>query len=367
MQTYGPFLSTEVTTPGMGGGNSQVGWEAWYAGGHLGIWDITGEDLYYLNFRNLTDRQMAADGDDDGGLPTNYGDPDNTDESWVTSYRAYMILDEFNRMPSGNPPIPADFQKVELSLSQQDVVLDWTLSPDDGGGEADVFVYEIYLGRNGFFCGYGTFNTTPIAVVFAGTTSFVHIGGGTDFDNLFYYITTRDYQAWRNTSRVLGGKCNIMTIPSGNLVSIPFQTSYTDPASMIQLRQDGSLWAFDNGNQLNPWKSYSPPKPFNDLTYVDHSMGIWVFGPQSSLWTVTGIVQPQISIQINAGWNLIGFPSMTRRTVGDILSGISYDDVEAYMMFDPYFLQPVNDTHMLTAGEALWVHALADGTIQIQN
>ncbi len=367
MQTYGPLLSTEVTTPGMGGGNSQVGWESWYAGGHLGIWDITGEDIYYLNFLNITDRQMAADGDDDGGLPTNYGDPDNTDESWVTSYRAYMILDEFNKMPSGNPPETADLQKVELSVSQQDVVLEWSLSPDDGGGEADVFVYEIYLGRNSLFCGYGSFNTTPIGVVFAGTTSFVHVGGGMDPDNLFYYITARDFQGWRNTSRVVGGKCHIMTASNENLVSIPFQTSYTDPVSMLQLQQDGALWAYDTGDQLNPWKSYSPSKPFNDLTYVNQSMGIWVFTPESGIWTVTGIVQPQISIQIKAGWNLIGFPSMTQRTVGNFLSGISYDRVEAYAPSGPFNLQKVNDTHLLTAGEALWVHALADGTIQIQN
>ncbi len=367
MQTYGPFLETQVVNPGSGPGRSQVGWEAWYAGGHLGIWDITGEDIYYLNFLNLTDRQMAADGDDDGGLPTNYGDPDNTDESWVTSYRAYMILDEFNKMPSGNPPEVADLQKVELSVSKQDIVLEWSLSPDDGGGEADVFVYEIYLGRNSLFCGYGSFNTTPIGVVFAGTTSFVHVGGGMDPDNLFYQITTRDYQGWRNTSRVAGGKCRIMTASNANLVSIPFQTSYTDPASMLQLQQNGALWAYDTGDQLNPWKSYTPSKPFNDLTYVDESMGIWVFGPQSGIWTVTGVVQPQISIQIKAGWNLIGFPSMTQRTVGNLLSGISYDRVEAYSPSGPFNLQKVNDAHLLTAGEALWVHAIADGTIQIQN
>jgi hypothetical protein len=367
MQTYGPLLSTEVTTPGMGGGNSQVGWEAWYAGGHFGLWDITGEEIYYLNFLNLTDRQMATDGDDDGGLPTNYGDPDNTDESWVTSYRAYMILDEFNRMPSGNPPETADLQKVELSVSQQDVVLEWTLSPDDGGGEADVFVYEIYLGRNSAFCGYGTSNITQIGVVFSGTTSYLHVGGGMDPDNLFYYITTRDYQAWRNASRIVGGKCHLLTGFNENLVSIPFQTSSTDPSSMLQLRQDGTLWAYDPVDLLNPWRSYSQSKPFNDLAYVNESMGIWVIGPQSSLWTVTGIIQPQISIQIKAGWNLVGFPSMTQCTVGNLLSTLSYDRVEAYAIGGPFNLQEVNDTHMLTAGEAVWVHALADGTILIQN
>ncbi|MEE9116625.1 MAG: hypothetical protein V3U09_06995, partial [Thermoplasmata archaeon] len=179
--------------------------------------------------------------------------------------------------------------------------------------------------------------------------------------------TTRDYQAWRNTSRVWGGKCHIMTASNANFLSIPFQTSYTDPASMVQLQQNGALWAYDTSDQLNPWKSYSPSKPFNDMIYVNESMGIWVFGPQSGIWTVTGIVQPQISIQIKAGWNLIGFPSMTQRTVGDLLSGISYDRVEAYAPGGPFNLQKVNDTHLLTAGEALWVHSLADGVVQIQN
>jgi hypothetical protein len=144
MRSYGPFLDTEVVNPGSGPGRSQVGWEAWYAGGHLGVWDVTGDDSYYLHFLNITDRQIAADGDDDGGLPTNYGEPDNTDESWVTSYRAYMVLDEFSRMPQGNPPRAADLQMAEISPGGSDVLLDWSLSPDDAGGEMDVFAYELH-------------------------------------------------------------------------------------------------------------------------------------------------------------------------------------------------------------------------------
>ncbi|MFQ5883986.1 MAG: hypothetical protein ACE5IO_02685, partial [Thermoplasmata archaeon] len=75
-----------------------------------------------------------------------------------------------------------------------------------------------------------------------------------------------------------------------------------------------------------------------------------------------------ISIPIKTGWNLIGFPSMTNDTLGNVLSGISYDRVEAYdPSSPPYHLKAVGDAYLVQAGQALWVHALSDGSILIQN
>lgn len=368
MQTYGPFLKTEVTTPGAGGGRSQVGWEAWYAGGHLGLWDITGEDIYYLNYLNITDRQIAADGDDDGGLPTNYGEPDNTDESWVTSYRAYMILDEFNRMVQGNPPRDADLQMAEISPSGADVWLDWSLSPDDAGGEMDVFAYEIYYGTNNQSCEFVSTNFTLLDIVYSDTSYYIHAGVGSDQRNYIYYITTRDYQAWRNASSVFAGKCVFQLNAGRNLMSVPFQTVFTDVPYIFQRVALNSMWAYDTTDPVDPWKIFNSSKPFTDLNSVNEMMGLWADVGSSSEFAVAGLIPQQSSIQIKTGWNLIGFPSITNRTVGDLLSGISYDRVEAFDPLSPvYNLKPVGDTHFLQAGDALWVHALADGVIQIQN
>ncbi len=366
MLTYGPLLSTEVTSPGMGGGQSQVGWEAWYAGGHLGIWDITGEDIYYLNYLNITDRQIAADGDDDGGLPTNYGEPDDTDESWVTSYRAYMILDEFERMPQGNPPRDADLQMAEIFGS--DVLLDWSLSPDDAGGEMDVFAYEIYYSTNVQACEFGTTNFTLLDIVYSGTSDYIHSGAGSDLSNYIYYIGVRDYQAWRNASSVFAGKCSLHLDQGKNLMSIPFQTLYTDLSYVFQAVPLNSAWAYDFTNPADPWDNYDSSKPFADLSSIDETMGLWVDTASSTDFAVAGLIPQQPTIQIRSGWNLVGFPSKTNRTVGDLLSGISYDRVEVFDPLSPiYNLKPVGDTHMVQVGEALWIHALADGVIQIQN
>ncbi len=368
MQTYGPFLKTVVTDPGVGAGRSQVGWEAWYAGGHLGLWDITGEDIYYLNYLNITDRQIAADGDNDGGLPTNYGEPDDTDESWVTSYRAYMILDEFNRMPQGNPPRDADLQMAEISTSGTDVWLDWSLSPDDAGGEMDVFVYEIYYGTNNQSCEFGSVNFILLDIVYSDTSNYIHTGAGSDQINYIYYITTRDYQAWRNASSVFAGKCVKHLDAGRNLISIPFQTVFTDIPYIFQRVSLETIWAYDVTDSVDPWKIYDSAKPFTGLDSVNEMMGLWVDVGSSSDFAVAGLIPQQSSIQIKTGWNLIGFPSVANCTVGDLLSSISYDRVEA---FDPlssiYNLKPVEGTHFLEAGDALWVHSLADGLIQIQN
>jgi len=368
MQAYGPYLKTEVTSPGSGPGRSQVGWEAWYGGGHLGIWDITRDDQYYLHFLNITDRQIAADGDDDGGLPTNYGDPDNTDESWVTSYRAYMILDEFNRMPQGNPPRVADLQMAEISPSGSDVVLDWTLSPDDVGGEMDVFAYEIYYSINTGSCGLGVAGYTRLDVVFAGTSDYIHMGAGLDLNNYTYRIMTIDYQAWKNASSVYGGKCALPLTAGSNLISLPFLTISSDVSSVFQIPTIESIWTYHPTDQSNPWRLYDPSKPFNDLSTVEETMGIWVEVESYTTLAVAGIVPGQTTIQIRTGWNLIGFPSMTNDTVGNILSGLTYDRVETFSSSSPvYNLKPVGDSYLIHAGQALWVHALIDGVVQIQN
>ncbi len=367
MQTYGPFLKTVVTDPGVGAGRSQVGWEAWYAGGHLGLWDITGEDIHYLNYLNITDRQIAADGDDDGGLPTNYGEPDDTDESWVTSYRAYMILDEFSRMPQGNPPRDADLQMAEISPSGADVWLDWSLSPDDAGGEMDVFAYEIYYGTNNQSCEFGSTNFMLLDIVYSDTSDYVHFGAGSDQINYIYYITTRDYEAWRNASSVYAGKCVLHLDAGKNLMSIPFQTVFTDVPYIFQRVPLATVWAHDATDPIDPWKIYDSAKPFTDLNSVNEMMGLWADVNSSSDFAVAGLIPQQSSIQIKAGWNLIGFPSITNRTVGDLLSSISYDRVEMFDLLLPYNLKPVGDTQYLEAGDALWVHALTDGVLLIQN
>lgn len=369
METYGPSLRTKVTNPGVGPGNSQVGWEAWYAGGHYGIWNITSDKQYYVNFLDISDRQIAADGDDDGGLPTNYGDPDDTDESWVTSYRAYLILDLFSEMPAGNAPDVADLQGVGWVGAGGDVVLGWDPSGDDGAGESDVVFYEIYYSVNDLSCGYGVLNFTRLSVVFAGSFVYDHPGAGTDSRNYTYYVATRDYEGWRTSSSVYGGKCAIPLSSGMNFVSVPFQTTFTDASFIFFEMWDlESAWAYDTSDPANPWKLYDPQKPFNDLSNVYPTMGVWVNVSSNANLYVAGMVLQSISIPIKTEWNLVGFPSMTNDTVGNILSGISYDRVETFDPSSlPYHLKAVGDSYLMQAGQALWVHALSNGTIQIQN
>jgi hypothetical protein len=368
MLTYGPYLRTEVLFPGTGPGNSQVGWEAWYAGAHYGIWNITNENQYYLNFLDITDRQIAADGDDDGGLPTNYGEPDDTDESWVTSYRALMILDVFNKMPGGNAPEVADLQVTKLFAVRTDVMLTWSPSLDDGSGEMDVFAYEIYYSANSQACGLGDMNFTRLDVVFAGQNSYIHVGAGANQTNYVYYVATRDYEGWRTSSDVHGGKCALPLSPGMNLISIPFQMVDHEVLTIFQMVNVDKVWTFNSSDQTSRWRLFNAMKPFNTLMNVDMLTGIWINATFSGTLAVAGMLPKLTSIPIKTGWNLIGFPSMRNGTVGDVLSGISYDRVETYdATSSPYFLKAVGDSYLMQAGQAFWVHALADGAIQIQN
>lgn len=366
MRVYAPYLKKAVINPGTGAGRSQIGWEAWYAGGHYGIWEITGDRQYYLHFLNITDRQIAADGDGDGGLPTNYGEADDTDESWVTSYRAFMILDLFNRMPSGSAPTATNLQSAELSA--EDVLLTWSLSGDDGSGEMDVFAYEIFYSANNASCGIGSTGFARLGVVYAGVSSFLHIGGGGNQTNYTYFIATRDYEGWRTVSASYGGKCSLPLSPGMNLISIPFLLISDEVSKIFQSVSPESVWFYDSRDQSNPWRLFDPDKPFSELVHVNATMGLWVGVPSYRTLPVAGMFPSNVSIPITRGWNLIGFPSSRSRTVAEILGGVPYDAVEGFHRYSPpYHLRAMSGSDTMEVGRAYWIHALANGSIQIEN
>jgi hypothetical protein len=81
--------------------------------------------------------------------------------------------------------------------------------------------------------------------------------------------------------------------------------------------------AYDNLNKV--WK-----KSGADLTDIDHTMGLWVYMSQVSHLKTVGVVPESTNINLYAGWNLVGYPSFTAKTVSNALSSISYDTVFTY-------------------------------------
>lgn len=86
-----------------GRGNWNNSWNIWYAHAWLSAWRLTGNDDYLANVITIVDSLVVQDGDGDGGIPATGGNPDDRDESWVSSYTGWMGLRQlFDVLPGIN-------------------------------------------------------------------------------------------------------------------------------------------------------------------------------------------------------------------------------------------------------------------------
>ena len=103
-----PYLDTLVT-----GGSWHLAHNAWYALGHWMAFEITGDSTYYYNHAFLTDTLLAQDGDDDGGIPANFEDNDDMDQSWCTAYLGFMclnpLLEPQTSVQDDTKPLPYEY------------------------------------------------------------------------------------------------------------------------------------------------------------------------------------------------------------------------------------------------------------------
>ncbi|MFQ6106333.1 MAG: hypothetical protein ACE5QF_01915 [Thermoplasmata archaeon] len=360
IETYAPLMKTEVTNPGSGPGNSQNGWEAWYALGWWAAYNATENQTFLDNYQSITVRLISRDGDRDGGVPTNVGDPDDTDESWVTAYRAYFCLRQGIKLYDLRPPHPPEITGIVSDASN--VTLTWNLSADDGAGTGDVLAYEIHSSEafNSSGSGYQL-----LATLGNGTSSYVHVGAGSDAKTHFYFVVARDYENF--TSRSMQAVKFSKVLPAGqNLVSFPLLDGDVPIQNALAGIEYDLVRAF-SGSANRPWLLYSPDRSYGDLKWVNATSAVWVRVTAPSELVTTGLVPTTTVINFRSGWNLVGFTSFrTDYTVSRLKSELSVLQIESYSGTQlPYHLDVLQDSDPLLAGNGYWVNTDAGGTITI--
>lgn len=362
IEYYAPLLKIEVPDPGSGPGRSQNGWEAWYALGWWAAYNATGNQTYLGHHQNITDRLITRDGDRDGGVPTNVGDPDDGDESWVTAYRAYFCLRQGIPLYDLRPPGPPEI--VDIAVTDGvNVTLSWNLSSDDGAGTGDVYAYEISTSEVFDASGAGY---QLLDVVLNGTSSYVHAGGGADAQTHFYLVVARDFE--NLTSRSGQAVKFSRILPEGpNLVSIPLLDGDVPIEDALAGVEFDMVRAF-SGSGDRPWLLFSPGRAYGDLRWLNSSMAIWINITSPSELVMTGLVPSATTIAFGSGWNFVGFPSFAvNYTVLMLKSEVPIVRVEGFSGADiPYRLRVLADSDLLLAGNGYWVKAEAAGTITIE-
>ncbi len=151
-----------------------------------------------------------------------------------------------------------------------------------------------------------------------------------------------------------------------NLVSLPLvQTNTSIQAVLSSIDGEWDYAQYYNATDASDhWKTYAAFKPasLNDLWDLNHTMGFWLHTTVACTLNVTGSLPTSTNIQLYAGWNLVGYPTLNNTTtVADALAGTGYDKpVEGFNATAPYRISQLDDTYVMKPGEAYWIHVPAD-------
>ncbi len=142
-----------------------------------------------------------------------------------------------------------------------------------------------------------------------------------------------------------------------NLASYPLMTSNVSSDAILSTIQCPYDRLWKSQGSPGSWSSYSDTKPWSQVTSLNHTDGWWIRVSADTYFDVTGTAPGNVTIFLKAGWNLIGYPTMTDRTVEETFQGLPYDRLECFDPASPYHLKAMNDSDYLTTGMGYWVHA----------
>jgi hypothetical protein len=121
----------------------------------------------------------------------------------------------------------------------------------------------------------------------------------------------------------------------------------------------------------DPWKHNRTGKPYgNDFDEIFPIFGLWIHMKNDALFILDHKV-PSTGLQeimlLTRGWNFVGYPSVTTRSVSVALVG-SYDQVQTYDASSGQWLSYDGGSGLLTdmeLGRGYWIHVTAEFTWQV--
>jgi hypothetical protein len=230
-----------------------------------------------------------------------------------------------------------------------------------------------HLAWNATFDGYGSYLYSLTATIPGGT----FLPG----DIITYGGQVTDTAATPNTALLGAGgpitmeitppPFDIPVILGWNLISFPVDANGAPNIVLADAGGD-TVWSvvkwYDSQDNMDPWKTYRIGGTANDLTYIDSSMGLWVYITTlgDGYLGITGNTLGTSYISLYAGWNLVGYPTQTPKTVGEALMGTGWDRAEVFDPAPPYII-PVGPGYVLNPGQGFWVHVPSDSTWTVSN
>jgi parallel beta-helix repeat protein len=267
------------------------------------------------------------------------------------------------RIPRVRPP--ALLSSTLNGINFENVMITWSLSPDDGREFKSVIGYNIHRGTtyDTMGAGYGLITSLP-----NGTTEFSDdLAGEGDPNNYFYQVCALDLHNDTSCSPAQAGKFTCQLSKGPNLLSVPLIQSDYSVEAVLQTIKWEKAWIYDSYD--GKWKWNVRFKPYvGEFHKLNLSSGIWVDVNDNSNFTVGGIVPSQTSILLCRGWNLVGYPSFSVQLVSEALLGVSYKVVEGFEpAMPPYYLRELSSSDPMSAGEGYWIELSGDSVWIVRN
>jgi uncharacterized protein (TIGR03790 family) len=150
-----------------------------------------------------------------------------------------------------------------------------------------------------------------------------------------------------------------------NLVSLP----YVGANRSLEAVFDSLDGKYDTVRHYNssvitdPWKTYKTGRsPYlNELRWITNEMGFWIHMNTEGDVLVAASELPTTMIGLKYGWNLVGYPSFSNRTISDALAGVPWTRIEGFdPLAAPHQLKVLSPSDVLSPGTAIWIRVTQD-------
>lgn len=159
----------------------------------------------------------------------------------------------------------------------------------------------------------------------------------------------------------------VLATPGWNFISFPLRATgpidevLNDSAGDDLTDWDMIRWFDPDGAEWKTYATFMPPE-LCDLQYVHNKFGLWVHITDigDGFLTIQGPQPTSTVISMSDGWNLVGYPSTKSENAAATLPA-SADVVAIFDEFDPYLISDEPPAAVsMEAGNAYWVHCVAD-------
>jgi hypothetical protein len=147
-----------------------------------------------------------------------------------------------------------------------------------------------------------------------------------------------------------------------NLVSYPLITVDDSSSAILATIQDPYDRLWKNEGDPQSWSSFSSNKPWPQGMRLGITDGWWIRAGTDTYFDVTGMIPGNVTVSLKAGWNLVGYPTLTDRTVAESLLGLPYTRVESFDPLSPYHLRAMSGNEYMTTGMGYWIQVTQDTT-----